>query len=207
MDKSTEKSYIDTYYGNEYDIIESECPDFIINNKEDGKNFGVEVTELYFNESSARLKNYKNYASNLIAGANDPKTYLHKDDKNILFPVNIKYLNCQNEWVSLPQAIGINYDDNKKIGQKPDYSIYENKIIEIINNKNKKANNYNQNLDYYELLIKDNEDYFMPDNKYALNMIQNSQTLLDVVLKSKFNRVIIITKHNGMTLFIEIGNL
>ena len=42
----------------EFDIQETEEPDFLVANKKFQEEFGVEVTELFINQSSARIKNY-----------------------------------------------------------------------------------------------------------------------------------------------------
>lgn len=50
----------------------SEKPDFIIHAKDD---FGVEITEYYPDETTARLHNFTDYTSKVTEG-----TYVHKDD-------------------------------------------------------------------------------------------------------------------------------
>ncbi len=45
----------------EFDIEETEKPDFLVTNKKFQEKFGVEVTELFINQSSARIKKIPNY--------------------------------------------------------------------------------------------------------------------------------------------------
>ena len=52
------------YTSNKIRIQSSERPDFIIESKKE--KFGVEITEYYYNETSARLKNYKGYAEKIL---------------------------------------------------------------------------------------------------------------------------------------------
>jgi hypothetical protein len=47
-------------------LVEQEQPDFLMNSLLKSFAFGVEVTELYRNQSSARLKNIPGYVDSLV---------------------------------------------------------------------------------------------------------------------------------------------
>ena len=67
MNKIEEKKILNEIYtDNMFEIQESEQPDFVLKNKNNNEKFGVEVTELYHNESSARLKNYPGYFEKIL---------------------------------------------------------------------------------------------------------------------------------------------
>ena len=62
------------------EIIDGENPDFKIRNKHQQNFFGVEITELYYSESNARLDNIQVYLGEILDG----KRFRHrKDTKNL----------------------------------------------------------------------------------------------------------------------------
>lgn len=69
-------------------IEENERPDFLLKYRAIPERFGVEVTEFYYTESDARLKNISGYRNEFI----EDKEYRHKDDKDILQVGEIKIL-------------------------------------------------------------------------------------------------------------------
>ena len=66
--KDREKSILKMVYNNDRidEIIDCENPDFKVRNNHQQAFFGVEVTELYYSESNARLRNIPNYLDNLF---------------------------------------------------------------------------------------------------------------------------------------------
>lgn len=130
-------------------IKDYEKPDFII--EADNAKFGVEVTEFYFNESVARLINYKEYKEKIL-NSNDNKV-LDKRDIGILSRHELYVLDkVDNQYKFLFDFVAVKYDDNLNFHSKPTYEFVENKIVNIINIKNNKANDY-EKFDYIELII------------------------------------------------------
>src|SRR3989339_878017 len=79
--KKLEKNILSNIYElKSYLYIPNEKPDFVVSHKHHSHQWGVEITSIFFHESSARLKRIKNYALDLI----DQGTYRHKDDKELL---------------------------------------------------------------------------------------------------------------------------
>ena len=82
--KKKELALLRTAYDLErYDYQESERPDFILKHKGATEgNFGVEITELFVNESDARLTNIQGYFDDIITGKANRKgsPYRHADD-------------------------------------------------------------------------------------------------------------------------------
>lgn len=170
-------------------ITESEQPDFIINGIDE--QFGVEITDYYYNESSARLKNKPGYFESII---NSPdNTILTQRDKGAITKQSI-YVKDSNDdkYKFLLDSVGVKYNEHYDYGVDPTYEDVENQLIDIINVKSVKANDY-QKLDYYELFIQDRENYFARDSQRQLRL-NNSKTLLDVVAQSNYKRVYIFSE-------------
>ena len=169
-------------------ITKSECPDFIINGI--NEKFGVEITDYYYNESSARLKNKPGYFESIINSSDN--TILTQRDKGIITKqaIFVKEPN-EEKYKFLLDTIGIKYNENYDYGVNPIYKDVERQLIDIINEKSIRAENY-QKMDYYELFIQDRENYFASDTQRQL-CLYNSQLLLDVVAQSRYKRVYIFS--------------
>lgn len=89
MDKLLELKLFKYVYGepNWWQVIASEAPDFLC--VKDGKNVvGAEVTELFTDQSDARLNKIDGYSLHLLNGGD----FLHKDDKENIKVDRIKYI-------------------------------------------------------------------------------------------------------------------
>jgi hypothetical protein len=89
VNKSLELSLFNSVYGGvmDWQVLQSESPD-IVCIRNDSKILGVEITELWRNETQARLINVKNYAFNILRGG----VYCHKNDVKNLRVEDIKYV-------------------------------------------------------------------------------------------------------------------
>lgn len=88
------------YASNEYEVIKTgESPDFVLKDS-NGRVFGVEVTEHFADETSARLKKMPNYADKVIN-----KKYIDKDDIKTLEIINTEYQAPNGDWVPLGPAV------------------------------------------------------------------------------------------------------
>lgn len=109
--KSVEKGILHVIYNpNEYDIIEFEQPDFILEDK-NGNEFGVEITQLYLDESSARLKNKPNYLEDIIQN-----NKLDKRDVGILNLGEIVALDDNDNEIPGTKSMGV----SQELPQSPD---------------------------------------------------------------------------------------
>lgn len=187
MKKNEEYNVVKKIYQNEKcNIEDSEEPDFII--KTETEKFGVEVTEYYYNESSARLKNYNGYIEKILRNSYDET--LDKRDVGMIEKHRLYIKNLEtNKYDFLTDMVAIRYNTTYKIGQLPEFKDVEKQIIEIIGRKTKKAEHYNKQLEYLELFINDKENYIL----YHIKELINSKKILDVVIKSKFKRVYIFS--------------
>ena len=175
-------------------IQESEQPDFIIIG--DNEKFGVEITEYYYNESSARIKNCNGYLENIINSSDNLKW--DKRDRELIEKQFLYILDSKNDkYVPFMKIAGIKYNEKYRFNEIPNFKDVEQQIIEIIKSKSEKAEEYKL-LDYYELFIEDEELFFSTH----LTELKESEILKKIILESKYKRVYIFS---GVCMCI-IGN-
>ena len=120
-------------------VENSEEPDFII--KSEKEVFGVEITDYYFNESSARLKNYKGYTNKILNSNSD--VILDKRDKGFITKVGIFVKSPEeSKYKFITNTIQLRYNELYSFGELPDLKDVEKQIIQIIQIKNNKAKHY-----------------------------------------------------------------
>jgi hypothetical protein len=183
MDKSAERILFDHVYGRvkDWEVVPSEAPDFLC--KRNGSTvLGVEVTELWQNESLARLNYIGDYALDLLDGGN----FRHKDDKKTLKVGPIKYLpGGQEDKAFEVNAIGLDIP-----GRKERVSLLE----EIIKSKAQKASTYAEICPEIDLLIADSSNLFTFDKYeeifYPISLFANRPTIMD----SSFREIFLTTK-------------
>ena len=124
--KNKERTIFDFVYSDRVfdSVTPTEEPDFKVKNA-DGE-FGVEITEFYFSQSRARIKNIPGYAGEIL----NEKRYRHKDDIVSLKVEEVTVLPGDDRRPSF-QVDGI-------IEQQPRIDEYVNKISELIENKNRR---------------------------------------------------------------------
>jgi hypothetical protein len=126
--------------------IFSEKPDFIVHHKKD---FGVEITEYYPDETMARMHNRPNYAQEVTN-----KTYIHKDDAQILEVVNTEYFNEKKQkWIKL--EVPAVMQENQPI------QLRVQRLIDQINDKTKLYHTYNSSLSDIDLIVCDSRASFI----------------------------------------------
>lgn len=179
----------------EFDIKETEEPDFILTNEKSKEKFGVEITELFINQSSARIKKIPNYISTILNGENE-RRYKAKEDIANLPTVKIYVKDERNNKrnIVLEKAVKI-----------PTVSIeeYIEKVKQSIQTKNNK--NYKNRCENVELVINDAEEFFYDKDILLLNKLLKNEELLRLVKNSIFRVIYIITKYNKEDVIITIG--
>lgn len=183
--KFAEEEILKQIYSKNCEFASTEEPDFIV--KIENEKFGVEVTSFFYNESSARLKKMPGYTRKILNSTDD--SVLDKRDKGRVSRVLV-YLDILGKWEFLGDIISVKVSKNQGKNILPDYQEIEEKILEIIDKKNKKAEKY-QKLDYLELIIKDEEA--IPFN--ILESIGKSEKILKSVMNSKFKRLYFLSKY------------
>jgi hypothetical protein len=124
----------------ELKIEHEDKPDFWICNSSNQR-FGVEITEIYKNESDARLTNIPNYTGELL----DFKKYRHKDDFESLIVDDIEI---------------ISEDGDKRktkavVQSVPSITEFSRRLSNCIHSKNNLSFGYNKELSYYNLIVYD----------------------------------------------------
>jgi len=162
-------------------IKRNERPDFRLKYKYLKNYFGVEVTEFYFDETSARLKNIPEYLDDLL---NDKK-YLHKKDRKALEIEKVTIISKNGENKGEPEAV---------IHKLPSLSSCQEKIIQIINDKNKKYYEYDKTLQHINLIIYDSEGFlFRIRTKDFYNIIY-TRNIIESIITSNFREIYFITR-------------
>src|SRR6266516_2578271 len=143
--KNKERTIFDFVYSDRVfdSVTPTEEPDFTVKNA-DGE-FGVEITEFYFSQSEARIKNISGYTQEILV----EKKYRHKDD---VIPLEVKEFKVEPGDNRRPsfKAEGI-------MSELPTIDEYVKKISELIEHKNERFRNYIRGLNHINLIIFDNE--------------------------------------------------
>lgn len=183
--KFAEEEILKQIYSKNCEFASTEEPDFIV--KIENEKFGVEVTSFFYNESSARLKKMPGYTRKILNSTDD--SVLDKRDKDRLFH-DLLYLKIDGRWEYIDNRVSVKYSENQKKNVLPEYQEIEEKILRIIDRKNKKAEKY-QKLDYLELIIKDEEAIPFKISE----PIGKSEKILKSVMNSKFKRLYFLSKY------------
>ena len=140
MKKHKEYLVLKKIYNKDNLTIEStESPDFIIESGFD--KFGVEITEYYYNESSARLKNYEGYSEKILKSKSDD--VLDKRDKDYIKKTTLFIKDPKdNVYKFLTHTIQLRYNEYYDVGELPQFKDVESQIINIIETKDNKSIHY-----------------------------------------------------------------
>ena len=188
-----------------YEIQYTEGPDFILRKLIENTSFGVEVTEVYDNESWGRLINRKGYAKDIFSREN----YIHKIDKEILkleYTKSKRKDNRENETIKeLKRKVLCPYNIAKL-------------LADAINNKTLKYNKYTkEGITHINLIIRCwinwticsrtevAEQKFIEESS-ILELIANFKELKDSILKSPFREIHLVRIVNNEVIVTEIKN-
>src|SRR6266516_4173393 len=180
--KNKERTIFDFVYSDRVfdSVIPTEEPDFKVKNA-DGE-FGVEITEFYFSQSRARIKNIPGYFREIV----DEKKYRHNDD---IAPLEVKELTVipgDNRRPSF-QVDGI-------IEEQPSIDEYVNKISELIENKNRRFKKYIMGLNHVNLIIFDCEHRLLGTPKDKFHHLFFQPQLEKVLMNADFREVFFVTQ-------------
>lgn len=180
--KEREKSILKMVYKSDRidEIIDCENPDFKVRNKHQQSFFGVEVTEFYFSESSARMRNIPNYVGEILDG----RQYYHREDIKALEVHEFTLLSNDKPDQQLE---GI-------LMKLPPVAQYVQMVVEIIDNKSEKIQGYIEGLTHINLIILDTENrlIMLPRSDFYRNFF--TPYLRTVLCKSGFREVFFVTK-------------
>jgi len=182
MDKIIERKAFDSIYGSActWRISESESPDFICYAGEIAV-LGAEITELFPNESAARLKKIPGYLSQLV----ESKHYRHKKDKYLLKVETLTFQGSDGEKQEFPGVIQ----------QLPKFEERTKILLQTISEKEKKIEQYLLKAKMIDLILDDcsslfnNEDYIL--FYFTLTSIIDRLSIVN----SPFREIFLITDH------------
>lgn len=161
-------------------IKECEEPDFILQ-KINNIKFGVEITEFYYSESSARINNIPNYMDEII----NKNIYKHKDDINSFET---------KEFSVIRNGVKINGKIRGILQKQPSISKNVTKLSQLINNKNEKFNKYIGKLNHVNLIIYDYENILTNLSEDKIRHLFFKSELEKVIINSNFREIFFITK-------------
>jgi hypothetical protein len=188
MNKENEYEILnDVYQTDKFEIERTERPDFILKNSgvKSLHKFGVEITELYTNESHARVKNIKGYINEIF----DYGKYRKQIDEVFLPRRKVKLISPEN----------VEYEVMGIIENNPKYQEYE-KLADEITKKDIKYSKYNKECVYTNLVIRDYEQVYLK--------LKNEFVLLDrlesAIQKSKFRELFLISETEESKVYIPL---
>ena len=189
--KEVEIQILKKVFGENISYEECEQPDFIL---EYGKNvkYGVEITELYYDGTSARIKNGK-YVKELL----EEKKYWHKDDKKRLNVQDVLYYSKEKGYSStqLPMLFLPKYNIH-------DYAKSLKKSIEL---KNKKLKKYCSNISKScMLIIYDKENPFEKLDEKGIARLLFTVDLSAAIRESNYQEIYLVTGINGRSKYIPL---
>lgn len=189
--KEAEKQILKKVFGENVLAEESEQPDFILKYGENIKH-GVEITELYYDCTSARIKN-KRYILELLKG----KKHWHKDDKKKLKVHSITYFPQSNG--NLPivtQALFL---------PKNNMQNYVKSLKQTIELKNIKLRKYCSDISTNcMLVIYDKENPFKNINEKDIAKQLFFADLSKVIRESKYQEIYLVTEINKRKRYIQL---
>ncbi|MHC4088877.1 MAG: hypothetical protein ACYSVY_01105 [Planctomycetota bacterium] len=183
-DKTKERAVLRMIYDETdfHSISESEVPDFIIRSQgPTGYVFGVEVTDAYHSESSARLMNLPGYVTHLLQGGE----YKHKDDRQRLTVDKVTITGPDGEFKGKVPAI---------IQDSPSLEGHIATLIDRIEAKASRYSKLETELGHVNLIISDAERRFLLADPEDVHRHFFTEELRTSVLHSPFREIFLISE-------------
>lgn len=108
-------------------VIPTERPDFELVRRPNMKPFGVEITQLFFNESIARVNLIPGYVTRLCSGG----SHLHKKDVKVLQPVRVEITDQEGNNRRTNQPVVIT--------ETPTLAAFRDRLCQVIREKSEKG--------------------------------------------------------------------
>lgn len=200
MNKNDERKILNMIFSEEdYYIVDSEEPDFILNNKKLQGKFGVEITESYKDEANARLIHRQNYIDLIINPENNKgKGKVNKGDRSKLPVHEITLLNDDNTLGDTLKGIVSNARNPYDVG---------NTLLGCIENKENKLGNYQKQASQNYLIIYDMEGFLYGENSEKIYEYITNKSLFNMLTQSKFREIYVITQSIGRQTYTGLISL
>jgi hypothetical protein len=168
------------------EIIGREKPDFHLRHKS-GHLFGVEITDFFYNESSARSKLIPGYMTQILTSG----TYRHKADITELPLKDAKYKSKNGSEEKLVKVI---FSESKK------FIDVLSSLNRTISQKNRSFHKYPKKFNHINLVIYDRENCLesLEEDKFFIIFLHKEIT--DLIRCSPYREIYFITKmkNNGL---------
>ena len=173
------------------EIAHEDKPDFwITNNKH---RFGVEITEIYKNESDARLSNIPNYTGDLL----DFEKYRHKDDYDALIVDDIEIIGEDGDKRTTKAVI-------QSVPGIREFSV---RLSACIENKNKLSSGYNHELSYYNLIVYDRINSLSTVSVDDFFNVFFTKEIINVLTKVNFKEIFLITSLSNKKIYFPLKRI
>jgi hypothetical protein len=163
-------------------VHQQESPDIVLAYRSVPAPFGVEITELYYSESEARLHNLPSYAQEILDG----KPHRHRKD--------IELLQVSRATLLSSEGIVKARDLPIIIREMPLPQAYSEILAQIISDKGRRSTIYQSGLRHVNLIIMDRENRYRQNPPEEIFSIICTPTLLDVLAQTEFREVFLVTK-------------
>jgi hypothetical protein len=181
------------YDKSKYTPFGIERPDFKLIRREDLYSIGVEVTRLYFNESTARIKNIPYYSEEIIMTGK-----FRQGDERFLRVDSIELLEQLDENGKPRVLTGVLFTH-------PTPEDFLKILSEAIRRKESKYKIFTHGYKKLELIIKDEEGYFGSTDTYGISNTIFKDTLLNLAIQmSCFNEIYLQGRIVGKEAFIPL---
>ncbi|WP_447771866.1 hypothetical protein [Pseudomonas kilonensis] len=174
--------------GKSLKIADSERPDFILEYSDSvygDTKVGVEITELYVDETAARLMNMPNYAKRVMDGE-----YVHKEDKEKLVPKDIIYFGKAYDFKPF----------KTKLLPNPNYAIadFRKSLLESLRDKKERYKKYRADLPQHCLVIYDSFGFMKKHKREQFTNDILSTEILQELRKSPFSEIYFVSGFEGV---------
>ncbi len=179
--KQRERTILSLIYDeSEYcEVVDFEIPDFLVQHRNEDTFFGVEVTEVYYSDASARIKRVSDYFQLIV----DKDVYLHKKDKKVLKVVEADHVRG-DELLGTARLI---------LYKTPPIEQYVEMIVDAIVSKNAKVLEYLRSVTHVNLVVFDAESNFITFTAEEVYRKILSPSMKQALMNSRFREIFFIT--------------
>jgi hypothetical protein len=192
MDKTEELGHVQAVYGEarRFELLSRESPDFGC--RRDGRAIlGVEVSEIFSDESDARLRKVEGYVEDLLSGGE----FLHKDDSKAL-KVGVTTIIDPNGVVKA-EVMGI-------MQQVPPFPRRVDLLYQLIKQKTRDLEGYAKRWPAVDLIVADQSGLF-GFNEYREFFGPFSYFVdREPIARSKFREIYVLTRGKGEPVVIPL---